>query len=154
MNYSLPPRLILTVLLAGVLANFIDYDVGDQMIDTSYSSWRTLEAEPMDLKPDLVRVGSVFGVTSGAESSPSTQPKHANGDTHQFTFDGITYRLSGLVVQGDLSSATLIGQDGEAVRVGVGAAIPGGEKIVSISLDELVLLREDGSIEAVVIYKR
>ena len=69
-------------------------------------------------------------------------------------YKGINYRLSGLVMEDELGSATFISEEGETVRVTVGDAMPSGERIVSISLDELLLLTEDDSRESVVIYDR
>ena len=140
--------------MAGMVTNFVVDDVSGPMAYAVYPPWGTLENETLVASPDLVRIGPVFGVIPRAETSSTAPPMPANEDKYKFTFEGITYRLSGLVVQGELGSATLIGQEGEAVRVAAGDAMPSGEQIVSISLNELVLLREDGISEAVVIYNR
>ena len=136
------------------MTNFIVDDFNGPVAYAVYPSWGTLENETLAASPDLVLIGPVFGVIPRAETSSTAPPMPANDDKYRFTFEGLTYRLSGLVVQGELGSATLIGQEGEAVRVAAGDAMPSGEQIVSISLNELVLLREDGSSETVVIYNR
>jgi hypothetical protein len=154
MNVSLPFKWVLAVAMAGVVTNFVVDDVSDPIMGAAYSPWTSLEDRTVTHRPDLARVGLVFGLTPPSEVVATPPPEPEPDAGYRFTLEGVSYRLSGLVVQGELGSATLIGQAGEAVRVAAGDAMPSGEKIVSISLNELVLLRKDGSSEAVVIYNR
>ena len=86
------------------MTNFVVDDVSGPVAYAVYPPWGTLGNETLAASPDLVRIGPVFGVIPRAETSSTAPPMPANDDKYRFTFEGITYRLSGLVVQGELGT--------------------------------------------------
>ena len=154
MSVASQVRWVLAVAVAGVVSNFFIDDLSDPVTGAAYSPWGPLAAGVAADKPDLKRIGPIFGINPSGAFAVLPPPEPVIETGRRFTFKGVNYRLSGLVMEDELGSATFISEAGETARVTVGDAMPSGERIVSISLDELLLLTEDDSRESVVIYDR
>lgn len=147
------PMILACAALAGLLLNFLvsDFDATDSA--ASYGVWRSevVEAsEPAALHEGLP---AFLGVREQAieSSGPDIESAVAAGDRH-FVYEGIGYRLSGLAISDGLGAATLVAEGMEAVRITVGDTMPRGQKIESISLNEIVFIAETGEYESVRIY--
>ena len=151
----LPLRLIVAIVVIAVLANFVIYGTQSDPLVDAVSGWResSLEAQtPQQVNAAKIagflgseaRVAAADNLTTSGETSPGART---------LVYEGVTYRLTGLVVNGTKSAATLSSETSDPVRVVVGGQLPGGQKVRAITLNEIVVIKSDGGEERIRIYE-
>lgn len=143
MYLEIPLRLWVGLMIVGVLANFVIYGLDSTSGFDSGSGWRQVATPENNLPAvdgDFVRslLGQLPDLISDDNESVAIQSEA--GDSRHFFYAGKTYRLSGLVVSGTKSAATLFSDQSDAIRVTVGGRLPDGEVVKAITLNEIVLI--------------
>ncbi len=150
----IPIRLLLMLVLAGIVANFLIYSLDTQTDENVVASWKSLSGPNNSTSTHVDQVAAFLGAQS-AKSKPAniTDASHSeDASVGTFIHQGITYRLSALIVAGKKSFATVIDEAGTVYRLGIGDPIPTGETIVVIDKTELILQLASGELLPLEIY--
>ena len=150
-GYSSTPKVI-ALILAGVALSFVVFELNPVPDAAPSASWSLADAEPVSVHdPGAVR--RFLGIEeSEAQSEAAPAPVPDNPFGHSFVIDGKEYRLSGLILDGEDASATLVEQSGNSTNLRRGEVMPVGRKIVSISINQIVTENPEGRTERVPIY--
>lgn len=148
-------KLIVGIVVIAVLLNFVVYNIGADPSAEAVSGWRESIPETETLN------STGFGFTRGLLGSEATgnrvetltSNRGAEPSDRTLSYEGVTYRLKGLVVNGKKSAATLIGDASDPVRVTVGGQLPGGQEVRAITLNEIVVINSEGREQSVRIYE-
>lgn len=145
--------LILSVVL-GLMANFVVYWPDASTTSGSDTAWRDLSASSSVDKPATGRLGALLGLQAADAVKETGRPRQATlQDERYFAVGGEVYRLTGLVT-GNFPAATITSEAGVSSRMKPGDSLPSGEIVQTIRINELEILKNDGVIETVTIYKR
>ena len=141
-------------MMLGLIANFLVYWPDANTATGSASPWRDLPAISSVAKPASSRLGVLLGLQPAEASGNSSVPQQAEPqDERFFAIGGEVYRLTGLVT-GNFPAATISTEAGATTRMQSGDSLPSGEIVQTIGINELEILKNDGEIEIVAIYKR
>ena len=155
MTFPVSTRLATALVLAGIVFNFIFFSLSLKDAGEALSGWRETADESRTTDVDSERLGKFLGIQSISATrtvEAGTRPVAEAAELGRFTYQGKTYRLTGLIVGGSGTAATLLDDAGEILRLGPGDKIPSGETIATIALNEIVLVSADGSRASVEIY--
>lgn len=146
-------RRLAVIAVAGIVMNWLVYIPSENEQFEVASTWRDVSARDSATQ---IGLGSLNGLLDIQESSVQQGLDQAEDGAftlaeRRFTFDGVTYRLSGLVT-GRRGGVTLTGSDGQPVRVTTGETLPTGERIISIGINAIEIETQSGEMEAVEIY--
>ena len=151
------PNLARGVLLIsiGIGANFLAYEV-NSLQDTPRSlDWSLLDVAPVS-PHDPVNVRRFLGLDKdGAKKSEPHLVQEEEENEFQgrsFMVDGIEYRLSGLVLDGEDATVTFVQASGVSRSLKQGEIMPVGREILSISINQIVTQNNEGRIESIPIY--
>jgi hypothetical protein len=148
-------RLLALILSMGVVGNFLVYSLNLNDAGEALSGWRNTSVNTRGSWVSGESLGKFIGVVSVEESSPVDNPGNGSEEPSaigMFTYNGKTYRLTGLVVGSSSTAASLLADSGEVLRLAPGEKIPSGETIESITLNQVVLITSDGTRETAEIY--
>lgn len=152
---SMPVRVLAGILVAGVLANFLFYRFDEQDVAEAGSGWQPPQRQDTAARLlERALLGDFIGVVTGGDDGADVAlGRNATESARRLVYAGVTYRLTGLVVSGARSAATLVSDASEPLRVLVGGQLPGGETIKAITLNEIVIINAEGREESVKIYE-
>lgn len=155
MPVRVPVRVLAGILIAGVLANFLFYRFDQQDVADAGSGWQPPQKQDAAvLLFERASLADFVGVaTIGDAGTDVVRGRNAPDSTRRLVYAGVTYRLTGLVVSGARSAATLVSDASEPLRVLVGGQLPGGETIKAITLNEILIINAEGREESVKIYE-
>lgn len=146
-------RQLTVAALLGLVGNFLIYDFSSRGKESFMSEWHSPVGKLASISTASESVKSFLRVEKPSEVNIDTVAQREDRlESRQFTFQGVTYRLSGLVISSTGGAATLIADNLDPIRVGAGDAIPSGELIESIDLNQIALIAADGKRESLRIY--
>ena len=147
-------KILAIAIAAGIVANLAMYQLGSDEVE-AFSGWRDRPQVTPASEVISAEVKALFGVVPAVVPAQDLQQNRPAGAVEQATFiyEGVVYRLAGLVISGSNSSATLIGEGNQSIRLAAGDRLPAGGTIRSINLSQIVVEDESGNLESVEIYR-
>lgn len=144
-------RPILAALVLGLLGNFMVFQQDDPAEYGTESGWRSLNLPEEQAVASSGLLDRRLGIQVDQDQNRSQAASQTDGATQAFVYDGVTYRLAGLVV-GSTPAATLLNEDGTTVRLVPGDTMPDGATVVAIRMNEIELRKSNSATEVVEIY--